>query len=216
MNAFTTKTIVTQKPIARWRARRQNARCIAADEESRHDDCQHSGNFEMIRRQVRQIRGHQRDDRLQLVIARKMPRDNDDRAGRKSDRRCRDDRDHELLERLTDRKNLSEDRADRNRVNDQRRRVVDQTFAFDRRDEMPRYAQLIGEAREGDLIGRGDDRAQDQRCRPPYARIDFMRDERDRHGRSDDQSESQLEDPCRACAKAAGRGRDAFPIKQRR
>ena len=52
--------------------------------------------------------------------------------------------------------------ADRRRIDHERGRIVEQALAVDDRDEVPREVEMLQDRDRGQLVGRRDDRAEDE------------------------------------------------------
>jgi hypothetical protein len=108
------------------------------------------------------------------------------------------------------------DGGQRGRIQDQRRRVVEQAFPFDDGDEVARHPQPFEDGRGGELVGGCDDRTEHERHRPGEAGDRGVRDDGDDAGRRDDESDGEARDPPGVRAHDVGRRRDRLPEQERR
>ena len=198
------------------RARLQHRRRKAADDQTRRDGCEHARLAEIVRRQVRDERHDDRDRRLQRLVFERAPGKVCEPGRRQTDQHRYDELFCERAGGVPKRERRADDRGDADRIQNERRRVVDEALAFDRSDDVPRDVELVGDRREGDLVGRSDDGAEDERHAPRHAGDDRVGDDRDGNRGEDDQAKGHLEDPERTGAELASRRGYALPIEQGR
>ena len=97
-------------------------------------------------------------------------------------------------------------RADREAVDEQRARVVEEALAFEDHEQPVRRAKLLEHRRRRRGVGRRDDRAERDRGRPRHVGHQHPRDDRDDDDRERDRAERQARDRAPVRAQVARRG----------
>ena len=148
---------------------RQLGRVPAHVDADRHG-CQHAGDPDRRRGQVREVAGEQCDRDLGRRVVDATADLAHDVADRETDGDAADHVHDEAPGRTPERERARDRGGDGGLVDDERDAVVDEALALDDRDDAPRRADTSGDLGRRERVGRRDDRPERERAGPAEAR----------------------------------------------
>ena len=195
------------------RRRRSQPRGQPAHVDADGDRGEHARDADRLGGQVGEVGAEERDRDLDrwVVQAAANPRDHCSEGDADAD--AADDRDDEVEARVDDAEAAGDDSGNRELVGDEGGAVVDQALALDDRDDAPGNAKAPSDRRRGDGIGRGDDRAENERFGPAEVECGMSHHRDDAHRRQH-QADRQQADLADVAAQLAQWGEERRRVQQ--